>query len=73
MLELTTFSISARCARTGMLGTAVSTAVPGVGGLCCFAGAKGGSHCNPVLGESLSWDRRAQASEGRHDRPGSAR
>ena len=55
MLELTTFSISARCARTGMLGTAVSTAVPGVGGLCCFAEAKVGaiatqSWVNPYLG-----------------------
>src|SRR5512144_3242202 len=30
MLELNTFSIAARCERTGMLGVAVSTAVPGV-------------------------------------------
>jgi uncharacterized Ntn-hydrolase superfamily protein len=55
MLELTTFSISARCARTGMLGTAVSTAVPGVGGICCFVEPKVGAIAtqawvNPYLG-----------------------
>jgi len=31
---MNTFSIAARCPRTGMLGVAVSTAVPAVGGLC---------------------------------------
>ena len=55
MLELTTFSISAKCARTGMLGTAVSTAVPGVGGICCFVEPKVGAIAtqawvNPYLG-----------------------
>lgn len=55
MLELNTFSISARCARTGMLGVAVSTAVPGVGGICPFVGAGVGaistqSWVNPYLG-----------------------
>ena len=35
-MQLNTFSISARCAETGMLGVAVSTAVPGVGGICPF-------------------------------------
>ena len=35
-MHLNTFSISARCAETGMLGVAVSTAVPGVGGICPF-------------------------------------
>ena len=55
MLELTTFSIAARCARTGMLGAAVSTAVPGVGALCPFVGASVGAVCtqswvNPYLG-----------------------
>jgi uncharacterized Ntn-hydrolase superfamily protein len=55
MLELTTFSIAARCARTGMLGAAVSTAVPGVGALCPFVGAGVGAVCtqswvNPYLG-----------------------
>ena len=55
MLELTTFSIAARCARTGMLGAAVSTAVPGVGALCPFVGAGVGAVCtqswvNPYRG-----------------------
>ncbi|MGQ9364900.1 DUF1028 domain-containing protein [Azospirillum sp. ST 5-10] len=36
MPELTTFSIVARCPRSGMLGVAVATAVPAVGGLCPF-------------------------------------
>ncbi len=36
MIELNTFSIAARCPRTGMLGVAVSTAVPAVGGICPF-------------------------------------
>jgi uncharacterized Ntn-hydrolase superfamily protein len=34
LMQLNTFSISARCARTGMLGVTVSTAVPAVGALC---------------------------------------
>lgn len=55
MLELNTFSISARCARTGMLGVAVSTAVPGVGGICPFVEPGVGaistqSWVNPYLG-----------------------
>ena len=55
MLEFNTFSISARCARTGMLGVAVSTAVPGVGGICPFVEAGVGaistqSWVNPYLG-----------------------
>lgn len=33
-MQLNTFSIAARCPRTGMLGVAVSTAVPAVGALC---------------------------------------
>jgi uncharacterized Ntn-hydrolase superfamily protein len=36
MLCLNTFSIVARCPRTGMLGVAVSTAVPAVGALCPY-------------------------------------
>ena len=36
MAELNTFSIVARCAETGMLGVAVSTAVPAVGALCPY-------------------------------------
>jgi len=35
-MQLNTFSIAARCAKTGMLGVAVSTAVVGVGGICPF-------------------------------------
>ncbi|MEA3128091.1 MAG: hypothetical protein QOD67_5110, partial [Caballeronia sp.] len=31
-----TFSIVARCARTGALGVAVSTAVPAVGAMCVY-------------------------------------
>lgn len=55
MLELNTFSISARCAQTGMLGVAVSTAVPGVGGICPFVKTGVGaistqSWVNPYLG-----------------------
>ena len=55
MLELNTFSISARCERSGMLGVAVSTAVPGVGGLCPFVRPGVGaistqSWVNPYLG-----------------------
>jgi uncharacterized Ntn-hydrolase superfamily protein len=49
-----TFSIVARCARTGMLGTAVATAVPAVGALCPFVRAGVGavstqSWVNPYL------------------------
>lgn len=55
MLELNTFSIAARCERTGMFGVAVSTAVPGVGGICPFVRAGVGavstqSWVNPYLG-----------------------
>ena len=55
MLEVNTFSISARCPRTGMLGVAVSTAVPGVGGICPFVEPGVGaistqSWVNPYLG-----------------------
>lgn len=55
MLELNTFSISARCEQSGMLGVAVSTAVPGVGGLCPFVRPGIGaistqSWVNPYLG-----------------------
>ena len=54
-MYLSTFSISARCARTGMLGVAVSTAVPAVGGLCPFVRAGIGAvstqaWLNPYLG-----------------------
>ena len=50
-----TFSIAARCPRTGMVGVAVSTAVPGVGGICPFIREGVGaiatqSWVNPYLG-----------------------
>jgi uncharacterized Ntn-hydrolase superfamily protein len=49
-----TFSIVARCPRTGMLGTAVATAVPAVGSMCPFVRAGVGavstqSWVNPYL------------------------
>lgn len=55
MIKLNTFSITARCARTGQLGVAVSTALPGVGMLCPFVQAGVGavatqSFVNPYLG-----------------------
>ena len=55
MLEMNTFSVSARCQKTGMLGVAVSTAVPGVGGICPFVKQGVGavatqSWVNPYLG-----------------------
>jgi uncharacterized Ntn-hydrolase superfamily protein len=54
-MNLTTFSIAGRCARTGELGVAVSTKVPGVGGLCPFVRAGVGAVAtqawvNPYLG-----------------------
>jgi uncharacterized Ntn-hydrolase superfamily protein len=54
-LVLSTFSIVARCPRTGMLGVAVCTAVPAVGSLCPFAKSGVGaiasqSFVNPYLG-----------------------
>ncbi len=50
-----TFSIAARCPETGMLGVAVSTAVPAVGAICCFGAPGVGaiatqSWVNPYLG-----------------------
>jgi uncharacterized Ntn-hydrolase superfamily protein len=55
MIQLATFSIAARCPRTFMLGIAVSTAVPAVGGLCAFVAPRIGavatqSWVNPYLG-----------------------
>lgn len=55
MPNLTTFSIAVRCPRTGMLGVAVSTAVPAVGDICAFVAANVGavatqSWVNPYLG-----------------------
>jgi uncharacterized Ntn-hydrolase superfamily protein len=50
-----TFSITARCERTGQFGVAVSTKVPAVGTLCPYAKAKVGavatqSFVNPYIG-----------------------
>ncbi len=54
MLELNTFSIVARCARTGEFGVAVATAVPAVGAMCPYLVARVGaastqSWVNPYL------------------------
>lgn len=54
-MELGTFSIAARCARTGMLGTAIATAVPAAGSLASFIRPRIGaiatqSWVNPYLG-----------------------
>lgn len=53
-MELNTFSIVARCERTGELGVAVSTAVPAVGSMCPYIKAGVGavstqSWVNPYL------------------------
>jgi uncharacterized Ntn-hydrolase superfamily protein len=50
-----TFSIVARCQRTGMLGVAVSTAVPAVGALVPYGAGNIGAiatqaYVNPLLG-----------------------
>lgn len=55
MVKLNTFSITARCERTGQFGVAVSTKVPAVGMLCPFALTGVGavstqSWVNPYLG-----------------------
>ncbi|MCS6927316.1 MAG: DUF1028 domain-containing protein [Candidatus Binatia bacterium] len=55
MLIFTTFSIVARCPRTGMVGVAVCTAVPAVGSLCPFGKSQVGAiatqaFVNPYLG-----------------------
>ena len=55
MLKYNTFSITARCHRTGELGVAVSTKVPAVGMLCPFVQSNVGaiasqSFVNPYLG-----------------------
>src|SRR5437870_8268487 len=57
-MKLTTFSIVARCARTGELGVAVSTKVPAVGSLCPFVRARVGAVAtqawvNPYLGPRI--------------------
>lgn len=55
MFELNTFSITARCERTGQFGIAVSTKVPAVGALCPYVKAGVGaissqSFVNPYIG-----------------------
>jgi uncharacterized Ntn-hydrolase superfamily protein len=54
-VKLNTFSITAKCEKTGQFGVAVSTAVPAVGMLCPFAKAGIGaiatqSFVNPYIG-----------------------
>lgn len=46
MIQAATFSITARCKRTGMLGVAVATRLPAVGALCPFAKAGTGAICS---------------------------
>ncbi len=67
MIELNTFSIVARCPRTGRLGVAVSTAVPAVGGLCPYIVPRVGavstqSWVNPYLALDLLARLRAGAA-----------
>jgi uncharacterized Ntn-hydrolase superfamily protein len=55
MINLSTFSIGARCRRSGMIGFAISTAVPAVGGLVPFVARNVGvvatqSWLNPYFG-----------------------
>lgn len=55
MLKLATFSIAARCPHTGMMGIAISTAVPAVGDICAFLAPAVGavatqSWVNPYFG-----------------------
>src|SRR5690625_693252 len=54
-MKINTFSITARCEKTGQFGIAISTAVPGVGSLCTYAKAGVGaiasqSFVNPYIG-----------------------
>ena len=49
MVELTTFSITARCKKTGMLGVAVSTARPAVGSLVPYVRAGVGAIATQAL------------------------
>ncbi|MBM7570366.1 DUF1028 domain-containing protein [Aquibacillus albus] len=48
-LELNTFSITARCKKTGMLGVAISTARPAVGGLAPYVKAGVGAISTQAL------------------------
>ena len=59
--ERMTFSIVARCPRSGMLGVAVATAVPAVGSDVPVRRSRRRCGVDAVVGESLSRDRRACA------------
>src|SRR5690625_2469047 len=55
MLKFNTFSITARCEKTGQFGIAISTKVPADGSLCTYARAGVGaiasqSFVNPYIG-----------------------
>lgn len=55
MVKMNTFSIIARCEKTNQFGIAISTAIPGVGGLCSYARTGVGaiasqSFVNPYIG-----------------------
>lgn len=55
MVKYNTFSITAKCEKTGMFGIAISTKVPAVGSLCTYARADVGaiasqSFVNPYIG-----------------------
>src|SRR5699024_6783709 len=69
MVQLNTFSITARCPETNQFGVAVSTAVPGVGGLCPYAKAGVGaiasqSFVNPYIGiNGLTYLEEGQSAE----------
>jgi uncharacterized Ntn-hydrolase superfamily protein len=68
-MELNTYSIVARCPRTGQLGVAVSSAVPAVGSMCPYTAAGVGavstqSWVNPALAmEVLAALRRGLGAE----------
>ena len=80
-MELNTFSIAARCPRTGQLGVAVASAVPAVGGLCPYIRAGIGavttqSWVNPYLAARIldglaggQATRRGPRGGARHRRP----
>lgn len=64
-----TFSIVAQCQHSGQLGMAIATALPGVGGLCCFVEAGVGavatqSWVNPGLGSDALAAMRAGTGAG---------
>ena len=82
-MEANTFSIVARCARTGELGVAVASAVPAVGADMPLCAARPRRGDDPVLGQSLSrlghsrrarkgGERRSRARSGHGRRCGSA-